>query len=91
MWRPVKGRDRQKVIGYVLVAVIILGLIYLVYWATTEETRPRYQGLEKLRGHMPPEPPPSGPSVLSEDGKAWACTTERGLGVVPDKDSQNLL
>ena len=84
MWRPVKGRDRQKVIGYVLVAVIILGLIYLVYWA--EEPRPRYQGLEKLRGHMPP----SRPSVLSEDGKAWACTTERGLGVVPDKDSQIL-
>lgn len=40
----------QKLVGYVLVALIVLGLAYLVHWVVTEAGRPRYPGIEKLRG-----------------------------------------
>ena len=58
----------QKVIEGLLVVVILLGLVYLVYWVITEEPRPRYPGIEKLRGHSAPRP-------LSYDFASLLCDT----------------
>ena len=44
----------RKLIEHLLVVVILLGLVYLVYWVITEEPRPRYPGIEKLRGQSGP-------------------------------------
>ena len=48
-WNP------RKLIEHLLVVVILLGLVYLVYWVITEEPRPRYPGIEKLRGQSGPD------------------------------------
>ena len=58
-WNP------RKVIEHLLVVVILLGLVYVVYWVITEEPRPRYPGIEKLRGgfvvpHVPVRPASTG-------------------------------
>jgi hypothetical protein len=40
----------RETIGHVLIAVVVIGLIVLVYWIVTERPCPRYPGIEKLRG-----------------------------------------
>ena len=54
--RSVHTWNHQKVIECFLVAVILLGLVYVVHWVITEEPRPSYPGIEKLRGHSAPRP-----------------------------------
>ena len=45
--------EKQKIIGYVLVAVLILGLIYLIYWTVFLGGSIRdFPGIEDLRGHI---------------------------------------
>ena len=51
-----KRTVRLRVTGHVLVCLILLGLIYLVHWVITEEPRPNYPGIEKLRGQSIPDP-----------------------------------
>ena len=46
----------QKVIECLLIAAVLLGLVYLVHWVITEEPRPRYPGIEQLRGQWRPQP-----------------------------------
>ena len=47
--RPRALRVRET-IGHVLIAVVVIGLIVLVYWIVTEKPCARYPGIEKLRG-----------------------------------------
>ena len=47
--RPRTLRVRET-IGHVLIAIVVIGLILLVYWIVTERPCPRYPGIEKLRG-----------------------------------------
>ena len=47
--RPRTLRVRET-IGHVLIAVVVIGLIALVYWIVTEKPCSRYPGIEKLRG-----------------------------------------
>ena len=56
----------RKLIEHLLVVVILLGLVYLVYWVITEEPRPRYPGIEKLRGHSGPDQGPFLTSVVPD-------------------------
>lgn len=49
-----RRRRVEEIIGYVLIAVLVLGLIYLTYWIVTEKPRPRYKGIEKFRGDLSP-------------------------------------
>lgn len=44
----------QKYVGYVLMALVVVGLIYLAHWVITAEPRSRYPGIEKLRGEAIP-------------------------------------
>ena len=47
---------RRKVIEYVLLAILVLGLAVLVYWIVVEKPGKRYPGLERIRGEqMVPE------------------------------------
>ena len=41
---------RQKIVGYILVAALIVGLVFLVHWIITEQPGKRFPGIEKLRG-----------------------------------------
>ena len=40
----------REAVGHVLIAVVVIGLIALVYWTVTDRPCPRYPGIEKLRG-----------------------------------------
>ena len=45
--------EKQKIIGYVLVVVLILGLIYLIYWTVILGGSIRdFPGIEDLRGEL---------------------------------------
>ena len=56
--RTIHAWRRQKVTEYLLIAAILLGLVYLVSWVVTEAPRPRYPGIEKLRGdYVAPQAP----------------------------------
>lgn len=48
-----KQRRQRQVIGYVLVGIVVVGLIYLVYWLITENPKARFRGIERLRGEAP--------------------------------------
>jgi len=48
-----KQRRQRQVIGYVLVGIMVVGLIYLAYWLITEKPSRRFRGIEKLRGEIP--------------------------------------
>lgn len=43
-------RDSGKIASYVLIAVVIIGLLFLVYWIVTENPARRFRGIEKIRG-----------------------------------------
>jgi len=45
-----KQITRRKIVEYILVAVLILGLAFLTYWIITEQPGKRFRGIEKLRG-----------------------------------------
>ena len=55
MTAAAKRVDLQKIVGYVLVAAMVIGLIYIVHWVIADASRPRYPGIEKMRGELPPE------------------------------------
>lgn len=40
----------REIVGRVLIAAVVIGLVVLVYWIVTERPCPRYPGIEKLRG-----------------------------------------
>ncbi len=41
---------RRQVVGYVLIAVMIVGLLYICWWVFTHEDSRRFRGIEKFRG-----------------------------------------
>ena len=41
---------RQRIAGEVLMALIVLGLVYVVFWVATARPLHTYPGIEKLRG-----------------------------------------
>ena len=49
-----RQKDWGKIVGYVLIAVIILGLIYLVYWTVILGGSVReFPDIEKLKSGFP--------------------------------------
>ena len=48
-----KRANREKLIGYILMAALIIGLIFLVYWMVAmDEGDSRFQNIERLRGEL---------------------------------------
>ena len=45
-----KQITRQRIVGYIVVAVLIVGLVFLIYWLVTEQPGKRFRGIERLRG-----------------------------------------
>lgn len=45
---------RQEMVGYVLIALVVLGLLYLVYWLViAEQGKNRsYKNIEKIRSEL---------------------------------------
>ena len=61
--RPRTLRVRET-IGHVLIAIVVIGLIVLVYWIVTERPCPRFPGIEKLRRGTGPMGPVSEVAVV---------------------------
>ena len=58
----------METVEHVLIAVVLIGLIVLVYWIVTERPCPRYPGIEKLRGgtgSLCPGPVAAGEAAIS--------------------------
>jgi len=49
---PSKHRQTREIVGYVLVGIVVLGVIYLAYWLITEKPGRRFRGIEKIRGEV---------------------------------------
>ena len=46
-----KRRNWEQIVGYVLIAILVLGLMYLVYWTVVGGGYDRaFPGIEKFRG-----------------------------------------
>ena len=43
---------RRQVVGYVLIAVLIVGLLYVCWWVFTHEDSRRFRGIEKFRSEI---------------------------------------
>jgi len=41
---------RQRIVGYIIVAALVVGLAFLVYWIIAAQPGKRFRGIEKLRG-----------------------------------------
>ena len=59
---------RRKVIEYVLLAILVLGLAVLVYWIVVERPGKRYPGIERIRGE---DRAPKPDQVLWTGQVAW--------------------
>ena len=50
---------RQVMVGYALILLLLLGLVYLVYWMVVlGGGRRQFKNIEKMRGDLNPAPPP---------------------------------
>ena len=70
---------RQRTAGEVLMALIVLGLVYVVYWVATARPHHTYPGLEKLRGEAPQIETTTVAALQGTDNRARsmpACPTE---------------
>ena len=47
-----KHRQTKEIVGYVILAIVVLGVIYLSYWLITEKPSRRFRGIEKIRGEV---------------------------------------
>ena len=50
---PMPRHKLEEYIGYVVILVIILVLIYICYWILAKGERSRYPSVEKLRSEAP--------------------------------------
>ena len=60
--------NRRKVIGYILLAILVLGLAVLAYWIAVEHPGKRYPGIERIRGE---DRVPKRDQVLRTSQVAW--------------------